>query len=812
MPASLIRRIYRGWKRLESYWDTLGMNENLKFIGDHLPNLNVVGVDPDAMPSSAVQGAAYLHTATGEYSIYSMDADVEESGWTRYPASNGLVALFSGVLYGNTGSAWVELESGVSITPGAGITVTGDGSDSNPFVISSPTNSTVVTAIPNFTMDNATFPSGGEGRNFINPPAGNWNLGAGRMTFTSDVIFNNYFTANPGGHMAIVLRQDPALSTTAVRGNGVAIGNLVGASEGTQVNPGAQIELWANSVNPQGMRLVPGAESPEPLVDGTYYKLVIESSVADDGNRYARMAVYKQTARGYDCVVDTGDVLDTLVGSDFSKTGLLIGHVFGSNVSGWSIAFTNSKVTWGSFAGKKTDTSYINQSSGGVTQSFASGTNTVLSGSGTSGDPFKYSVTGAETKLSQGTNVTITGSGTSADPYVINAASGSGTDPTKVLKTGDTMTGNLNMSGDALRFGIQSYVGLDYQKSFRIQNTIANASTMLLTIPNGTGNTSSFTSGNKSDLTAAGSYVSQGMVGSEAILNTFGINGGATPNYKIQIGGVTVATFTATGATILGLDGSETKINPGTNVTITGSGTAANPYVINSSGGGTAQTFASGTNTTLSGAGTSVSPYKYSVGENQSLNFSGDALRLGAPNYVGADYQKSFRYQNTVANAGTSFLTIPNGTATAANHTAGNTSNLAGAGSYVSTGMVGSEAITNTFGLNGGATPIYKIQLNGTTIATFAGGGIVVKDAVLPIGAPSSILTGPFNTGGSNAIAYAQSSQNIESFATIGTIKNFLQTSYGYSATQADGVESVTRPLFAYVSCLLADLQARKVI
>lgn len=60
-------------------------------------------------------------------------------------------------------------------------------------------------------------------------------------------------------------------------------------------------------------------------------------------------------------------------------------------------------------------------------------------------------------------------------------------------------------------------------------------------------------------------------------------------------------------------DGSETKLSQGSNVTITGIGTTANPYVISSSGGavadGSETKINQGANITITGVGTSVSPY-----------------------------------------------------------------------------------------------------------------------------------------------------------------------------------------------------------
>jgi uncharacterized protein (TIGR02145 family) len=58
-------------------------------------------------------------------------------------------------------------------------------------------------------------------------------------------------------------------------------------------------------------------------------------------------------------------------------------------------------------------------------------------------------------------------------------------------------------------------------------------------------------------------------------------------------------------------DGSETKVEAGTNVTVTGSGTSASPYEVNAVGGDGSETkVTAGTNVTVTGSGTSTSPYE----------------------------------------------------------------------------------------------------------------------------------------------------------------------------------------------------------
>jgi hypothetical protein len=45
--------------------------------------------------------------------------------------------------------------------------------------------------------------------------------------------------------------------------------------------------------------------------------------------------------------VDTGDVLDHNTYADLTQSGLFFGYAFQSNLSAWSLAFTNTRVTWG---------------------------------------------------------------------------------------------------------------------------------------------------------------------------------------------------------------------------------------------------------------------------------------------------------------------------------------------------------------------------------------------------------------------------------------------------------------------------------
>lgn len=83
------------------------------------------------------------------------------------------------------------------------------------------------------------------------------------------------------------------------------------------------------------------------------------------------------------------------------------------------------------------------------------------------------------------------------------------------------------------------------------------------------------------------------------------------------------------------IDGSETKVNAGTNVTITGNGTIATPYIINStaSGGDGSETkINAGTNISVTGTGTIGSPYI--INNTQTVDGSETKLISGTTTFV----------------------------------------------------------------------------------------------------------------------------------------------------------------------------------
>lgn len=242
------------------------------------------------------------------------------------------------------------------IKVGANLTVTPDGTVSAPAPSSGGTAPLGGVALADFTMDASTpqalikFPE--------TNPAG-WNTGVGKMTVDTEIYFSNYFAANPNGHMAMILRNTPSLlmSGGAVRGQGILFGDGRGFSPYPNAHaPAAQIESWFNpypSAPGPANTLPKNTETPPGVLmkDNTPYRVIIESSKANDGNRYVRFRVYSKdtanTPNQWLCIHDTGDVLDINNGADLTQSGFGLGHVFASNLSAWSIQFTNCKITWG---------------------------------------------------------------------------------------------------------------------------------------------------------------------------------------------------------------------------------------------------------------------------------------------------------------------------------------------------------------------------------------------------------------------------------------------------------------------------------
>ena len=111
MAYSLLRKIYRGWSRHESYWDDVGMDQNLRYIGDVLP-LNVVA-SSGPIPASGAEGDCWIEPSTGNFAVWSTGPKLQPASWNMYTPIAGFVAFQanSDTLWVNTGSTWKDYAS-----------------------------------------------------------------------------------------------------------------------------------------------------------------------------------------------------------------------------------------------------------------------------------------------------------------------------------------------------------------------------------------------------------------------------------------------------------------------------------------------------------------------------------------------------------------------------------------------------------------------------------------------------------------------------------------------------------------------------
>ena len=463
-------------------------------------------------------------------------------------------------------------------------------------------------AIPNFSLSSTTP---GQEYTVADTNALHWAAGPGRMIVNFNVVFTNFFAANPNAHMAVVLRNTSAVIATSVLGEGVLIGNAttLPSGEASNLNPTALLETWMNNIPaaPSGNYVWGNSEVARSLGlhDNTTYKFIIEATKTIDGNRYIRYRIWTQdpTLLNWKPIGDSGDVLDHNVWADLTQSGITFGYVFQSNLSSWSIDVTGCQVTWGPAetstpdqtvklsrygAQLEGDLNFIGATpritvpttagpslAGAATvQSSAinGATNLVFKPNGTnrianaifSNDSSSVNTYGALTLGMDGTKAKIITYGFNAVNPVLDIDVGFNNIITTFTETG------MAFSADHIFTTYQDGgPGVSHDTAF--QSGTPNGSTSIIVKPNGSSTAANFFAVDSSSGASSYRGVAFGMGNNVAVINTLGYSL-TTPPLVIQIGGATVATFTSTGISMAASTRTIGVSNPYIGAGITGFG------------------------------------------------------------------------------------------------------------------------------------------------------------------------------------------------------------------------------------------------
>ncbi len=319
--------------------------------GMQLAGNTIVGID---LSQGNLSGGTAVRMKRGDAITFNATDDYK----MRLNASSGNLEFFKGA----TRHGYINLDGGADVDLAGGGGSTGVSSFNTRTGAVSLLGSDVASAAAPVVTTHAgpyVFNAGSVTRYTIDAsPAttGGYNVGAGEVEVSFDFITSAYFSGNDswGAHIAVVLRCDTDVIASALRGQGMIIGNVSGnTSGGAQNHPTTQIETWFNGLA-AGDNYLPTESSGypgRPVQDGVQYRAIVSSKVMPDGTSYIRYRFYKWTAVGplshWVLDRDTGDVLDNNTYIDKTKSGLVIGHVFNNpGAPAWSVTITNVQTVW----------------------------------------------------------------------------------------------------------------------------------------------------------------------------------------------------------------------------------------------------------------------------------------------------------------------------------------------------------------------------------------------------------------------------------------------------------------------------------
>lgn len=189
---------------------------------------------------------------------------------------------------------------------------------------------------------------------------------------------------------------------------------------------------------------------------------------------------------------------------------------------------------------------------------------------------------GSETVINQGANVTITGTGTTLDPYIISAVltgAGSDLDSLTSLTLAGTILTAQNVAGATTNVDLAALVGTDDQNITSM--SIDGANVLSVTIEDGNTQTVDLSNLAANVITSVDASVT---VTATANGYDLSVNDDDTdPNNEIQtlsIAGQNLTISSGNTVVLPSADGSETVINGGGDIVVSGTGTTGDPYVV----------------------------------------------------------------------------------------------------------------------------------------------------------------------------------------------------------------------------------------
>ncbi|UWX54053.1 hypothetical protein NYZ99_13465 [Maribacter litopenaei] len=249
---------------------------------------------------------------------------------------------------------------------------------------------------------------------------------------------------------------------------------------------------------------------------------------------------------------------------------------------------------------------------------------------------------GSETIVNGGTDISVTGSGTSGDPYVVNSTftevDGSVTNEIQTITSIDGSV-TLTQTGD------------DYDLSVPVADgseTIVNGGGINVVTGSGTSGDPYVVTGTEVDGSVTNEIQDLSISGNTLSLSddatTVDLSGylDNTDNQTLSITGNDLSIAGGNTVTLPTADGSETIVNGGTDISVTGSGTSGDPYVVNS------------TFTEVDGSVTNEIQTITSIDGSVTLTQTGDDYDLSVPVADGSETIVNGGGINVVTGSGTS--------------------------------------------------------------------------------------------------------------------------------------------------------------